>query len=72
MREAIDDPKVKEALKDAVAQAMKAGVCGSPFFVVDGEPFWGLDRFRSSSAGLRPGGSDVSHPDSASSTCVSW
>ena len=44
MREAIDDPKIKEALKDAVARAMKAGVCGSPFFIVDGEPFWGLDR----------------------------
>jgi 2-hydroxychromene-2-carboxylate isomerase len=23
---------------------MQAGVFGSPFFMVDGEPFWGNDR----------------------------
>lgn len=56
MRGAIDDPAVKEALKDAVARAMKAGVCGSPFFVVDGEPFWGLDRFPQLERWLATGG----------------
>ena len=56
MREAIDDPGVKEALKDAVTRAMKAGVCGSPFFVVDGEPFWGLDRFPQLELWLATGG----------------
>ncbi|HVF65012.1 MAG TPA: 2-hydroxychromene-2-carboxylate isomerase [Casimicrobiaceae bacterium] len=45
MRAAIDDAIVKEALKDENVRAIGAGVCGSPFFVVDGEPFWGLDRF---------------------------
>jgi 2-hydroxychromene-2-carboxylate isomerase len=44
MRTAVDDPEVKEALKDEVARALARGVCGSPFFIVDGEPFWGLDR----------------------------
>ncbi len=44
-RAAVDDPEVKEALRRETAQAMAAGVCGSPFVVVDGEPFWGLDRF---------------------------
>jgi 2-hydroxychromene-2-carboxylate isomerase len=56
MCEAIDDPKIKEALKDAVARAMEAGVCGSPFFVVDGEPFWGLDRFPQLERWLATGG----------------
>lgn len=56
MRKAIDDPAVKDALRDAVAQAMKAGVCGSPFFVVDGEPFWGLDRFPQLERWLATGG----------------
>jgi len=56
MRQAVDDPKVKEALKDEVARAMKAGVCGSPFFVVDGEPFWGLDRFPQLERWLATGG----------------
>lgn len=44
MRSAVDDPAVKEALKLEVSRAVERGVCGSPFFVVDGEPFWGLDR----------------------------
>jgi 2-hydroxychromene-2-carboxylate isomerase len=56
MRKAIDDPAVKDALKDAVARAMKAGVCGSPFFVVDGEPFWGLDRLPQLERWLATGG----------------
>jgi 2-hydroxychromene-2-carboxylate isomerase len=56
MRQAVDDPKVKEALKDVVAGAMKAGVCGSPFFIVDREPFWGLDRFPQLERWLATGG----------------
>jgi 2-hydroxychromene-2-carboxylate isomerase len=43
-RAAVDDAAAKEALRHAVAGAIERGVCGSPFFVVDGEPFWGLDR----------------------------
>ena len=30
--------------KAANEQAIAAGVFGAPFFVVDGEPFWGNDR----------------------------
>lgn len=56
MRAAVDDPRVKEALKEAVAQALRVGVCGSPFFVVDGEPFWGLDRFPQLERWLATGG----------------
>jgi len=44
-RTAIDDPAIKEALKREVDGAIARGVFGSPFVFVDGEPFWGLDRF---------------------------
>ena len=44
-RAAVDDPAMKEALKREVEQAIARGVFGSPFIIVDGEPFWGLDRF---------------------------
>ena len=38
------DPKWKARLKRANDEALAAGVFGAPFFVVDGEPFWGNDR----------------------------
>lgn len=39
-----NDPAWKLALKTANETAIAAGVFGAPFFVVDGEPFWGNDR----------------------------
>jgi 2-hydroxychromene-2-carboxylate isomerase len=56
MRAAVDDPSIKEALKREVDEAIAAGVCGSPFTVVDGEPFWGLDRFDQIERWLARGG----------------
>ena len=44
-RVAIDSPDIKQALKACVDRAIARGVFGSPFVFVDGEPFWGLDRF---------------------------
>lgn len=41
---AIEDPAIKEALRRANEQAIANGVFGSPYIIVDGEPFWGLDR----------------------------
>jgi 2-hydroxychromene-2-carboxylate isomerase len=38
------DPHWKASLKTACEQAIAQGVFGAPFFVVDGEPFWGNDR----------------------------
>ena len=35
---------------------MARGVFGSPFIVVDGEPFWGLDRFDQVERWLETGG----------------
>lgn len=55
-RAAIDDPAIKDALKREVDDAMRAGVFGSPFVIVDGEPFWGLDRFDQVERWLATGG----------------
>jgi 2-hydroxychromene-2-carboxylate isomerase len=38
------NPACKARLKSANDAALAAGVFGVPFFVVDGEPFWGNDR----------------------------
>jgi len=55
-RAAIDDPAIKDALKREVEAAMARGVFGSPYIVVDGEPFWGLDRFDQIERWLATGG----------------
>ena len=41
---AVQDPAIKERLKIETTQALEAGVFGSPFVIIDGEPFWGSDR----------------------------
>jgi 2-hydroxychromene-2-carboxylate isomerase len=55
-RAAVDDPAIKDALKREVGEAMARGVFGSPFLFVDGEPFWGLDRFDQVERWLATGG----------------
>jgi 2-hydroxychromene-2-carboxylate isomerase len=42
---AIGSPELKEQLRKEVAHAIEKGVFGSPFIIVDGESFWGFDRF---------------------------
>jgi 2-hydroxychromene-2-carboxylate isomerase len=39
-----NNPTWKDRLKRANEEAIAAGVFGAPFFIVDGEPFWGNDR----------------------------
>jgi 2-hydroxychromene-2-carboxylate isomerase len=53
---ALEDPAVKERAKAQVDAAIAAGVFGSPFFVVDGEPFWGVDRLPMAEEWIRRGG----------------
>jgi 2-hydroxychromene-2-carboxylate isomerase len=53
---AIDDPRLKERVKGEVDAAIAAGVFGSPFFVADGEPFWGVDRIPMLEEWVRKGG----------------
>jgi len=38
------DPLYKQRLKRENDAAIAAGIFGAPFFIVDGEPFWGNDR----------------------------
>ena len=38
------DPVWKAALKAANDAAIALGVFGAPYFIIDGEPFWGNDR----------------------------
>ncbi len=44
LTQALNDAAVKERLKTEVDAAIERGVFGSPYIVVDGEPFWGSDR----------------------------
>ena len=55
-RASIDDPAMKDALRSENAQAIAAGVFGSPFIVVDGEPFWGVDHLDQVDRWLATGG----------------
>lgn len=38
------EPRWKDRLRQANDAALQAGVFGAPFFVIDGEAFWGNDR----------------------------
>lgn len=53
---ALEDPAVKERARKEVDAAIAAGVFGSPYFVVDGEPFWGVDRMPMLEDWVRRGG----------------
>ncbi len=53
---AVDDPQFKAALKTEVESATARGVFGSPFIIVDNEPFWGADRLRMVEEWLITGG----------------
>ena len=53
---AIADHAVKERLKTEVDASLAKGVFGSPYFIVDGEPFWGCDRLDQVETWLRTGG----------------
>lgn len=44
VRAALADPTTKQRLAAAVDEAVSVGMCGSPYFVVDDEGFFGADR----------------------------
>lgn len=52
----IADQALKDRAKAEVDEAIARGVFGSPFFIVDGEPFWGCDRIPMLEAWLKRGG----------------
>lgn len=49
-------PEVKALAKTKVDEALSAGVAGSPWVVIDGEPFWGNDRLDDIQHWLETGG----------------
>lgn len=56
LRDALNDPAVKGQLKQEVDAAIALGVFGSPYIVVDGEPFWGHDKLEEIDRWLEVGG----------------
>jgi len=53
---AIATAPVKGRLREEVTAAIAKGVFGSPFFLVDGEGFWGMDRLDQVDRWLETGG----------------
>ena len=49
-------PAVKERVKAETDQAIARGIFGSPFILIDDEPFWGNDRLHDVRAWLKSGG----------------
>ncbi|GAB1413540.1 2-hydroxychromene-2-carboxylate isomerase [Candidatus Desulfobacillus denitrificans] len=49
-------PEIKERLRAETEAALAKGMCGAPWFVVDGEPFWGADRLPQIEKWLQTGG----------------
>jgi 2-hydroxychromene-2-carboxylate isomerase len=56
LRQALEEPAVKERLRAEVDAAIERGVFGSPYIVIDGEPFWGSDRLDQVEKWLETGG----------------
>lgn len=52
----IQDPAIKEQLKTVTDDAISRNVFGSPFFMIDGEGFWGADRLDMVDKWLETGG----------------
>ena len=50
------EPAIKDRAKAMSDQALGKNVFGSPFFIVDGEPFWGWDRLPMLEEWLKSGG----------------
>lgn len=52
---AMGDENYKQKLKDVTADAIERNVCGSPFFFIGSEPFWGSDRLEMMDLWLKKG-----------------
>ncbi len=55
-RAALGHQAVKDRLRQETDAAIERGVFGSPFVIVDGEPFWGNDRLDDVTKWLETGG----------------
>ena len=52
----IQEPAIKDRLKEVTNDAVERGIFGSPFFMVGDEPFWGHDRMDEVDRWLETGG----------------
>jgi len=50
------EPAIKDLAKAMSDQALEKNIFGSPFVIVDGEPFWGWDRLPMLEEWLKTGG----------------
>jgi 2-hydroxychromene-2-carboxylate isomerase len=55
-RAALADQAVKDMTRTEVDAAVAIGAFGSPYVVIDGEPFWGVDRLEQIEKWLATGG----------------
>ena len=53
---AVQEPRIKDLLRKEVEAAIEKGVFGSPYMIVDDEPFWGFDRLDDIALWLEMGG----------------
>ncbi|MHA1152933.1 MAG: 2-hydroxychromene-2-carboxylate isomerase [Alphaproteobacteria bacterium] len=53
---ALQEPRIKSLLRREVEAAIAKGVFGSPYIIVDDEPFWGFDRLDDVALWLETGG----------------
>jgi 2-hydroxychromene-2-carboxylate isomerase len=56
LKAGMTSPEGKERLRKEVEEAVKRRVFGSPYIIVDGEPFWGADRLSQVEEWLVTGG----------------
>ncbi|MES2257136.1 MAG: 2-hydroxychromene-2-carboxylate isomerase [Pseudomonadota bacterium] len=56
LHEALNDPRAGASLRQSVDAAVARGVFGSPFLIIDGEPFFGVDKLELADAWLSSGG----------------
>ena len=56
VRAGMSDAAVKDRTRAEVEKAIAKGVFGSPYIIVDGEPFWGSDRLDQVDKWLATGG----------------
>jgi 2-hydroxychromene-2-carboxylate isomerase len=56
LEQGLELPGTKAKLRDVTDQAIAGGIFGSPFFIVDGEAFWGHDRLAQVDRWLATGG----------------
>jgi len=56
VRTGLDAVEIKDHARTMSETAVRRGIFGSPFLVVDGEPFWGWDRLPMLEEWIRTGG----------------